>query len=130
MVMNHNDGHAHVLELADALAVALKQTPVVEHFSASEQRFRTDPDLQAMMKALRQKAEEFQKAERAGTLDEGQLREFRTMQTSFRSHPLLRDFLEAQQAATLLMKETNSIVSQILGLDFGSTAGPASGGCC
>ncbi len=127
---NNTSDAAHVLEMADALAMALKQSPIVAHLIAAEQLYRTDPGVQSMIKKLRAKAEEFQEAERAGSLREEQLREFRELQTRFQSHPLLRNFNEAREAAGVLLQETNSIISQMLGVDFGRTAGPAGGGCC
>jgi cell fate (sporulation/competence/biofilm development) regulator YlbF (YheA/YmcA/DUF963 family) len=129
MANNRTDGQAHVLQLADALGAALKNSEVVQHFTAVEQRFRTDPNVQRMLKTLRQEAEKFQHAERTGNLSEEQLQEFRDMQARFQSHPLLRNLQEAREAAGFLLKETNSIISQILGIDFGRTAGPAGGAC-
>lgn len=126
---DRTDGEARVLEFADVLAEALKATPVVQEFTATERLFRTDPGLQAMMKTLRQKAEEFQHAEQSGSLDEKQLHEFREMQARFQAQPLLRNFQDARAAAEGLLVEANSIISQILGVDFGRAAGPITGGC-
>ncbi len=126
---DRTEGESRVLELADALAEALKATTVVQHFTTAERLLRTDPGLQAMMKTLRQKAEQFQQAERAGSLDEKQLHEFREMQARFQAHPLLRSFQDARAAASVLLVEANSIISQILGIDFGRVAGPTTGGC-
>lgn len=129
MANNRTDGQARVLQAADALGAALKNTEIVQHFTTVEQSFRTDPGIQGMLKTLRHKAEKFQLAERTGGLSEQQLQEFREMQSRFQAHPLLRNFQEARDAAGFLLKETNSIISQILGIDFGRTAGPAGGAC-
>lgn len=123
------DGEARVLELADALAEALKETPVVQHFTTAGRLFRTDSGVQGMIKTLRQKAEEYQKAEQSGSLDEKQLHEFREMQARFQTNTVLRNYQDARTAAEVMVVETNSIISQILGVDFGRAAGPATGGC-
>lgn len=126
---DRTNGGARVLELADALAEVLKETPVVQHFTTADRLFRTDSGVQGMINTLRQKAEEYQKAERSGTLDENQIHEFRQMQARFQAQPLLRSSQDARAAAEVLLVETNSIISQILGVDFGRAAGPATGGC-
>ncbi len=129
MATNQINEETQVLEMAEALALVLKDTPVLQHFVMAERLFREDPGVQTMIKTLRHKAEEFQRAERAGNLNEAQVKEFREMQARFQAHPLLRNFQEAQQAAGFLLKETNAIISRMLGVDFARN-GRAAGGCC
>ncbi len=48
---------------------------------------------------------------------------------SSKTGPFVQNFQNAQQAVGLLFQETNTIMSKILGIDFGQTAGRAGGAC-
>jgi hypothetical protein len=46
-----------------------------------------------------------------------------------RNHGVVQEFLAARDAVGVFLQETNLAISEVLGLDFGQTAGPAAG-CC
>ncbi len=124
-----NDGSAEVLACALAFVDALKSTPLVHHYKAAERQFRTDPGGQKLLAALRKKAESFQRGQEDGTLRQEQIQELREMQTQFQAHPFVQTFRDAQEGVGMLFQETNAIISKILGIDFGQTAGRAGGAC-
>lgn len=129
MRMEKTDGFGEVLERTRELVAALKAVPEVQRFTVVERRFRTDPELQQIMEELRQKTGAFREAQAAGTLQAEQVQEVREAQARFRDHPLVQEFSAAREAAGLFLQETNRTISEILGLDFGQTAGPAGGAC-
>lgn len=123
------DGRSAVLERTREFVAALKATPAVERFAAAQARFRTDPEVQEILQGLQSQVDDFQRAQQDGTLQEEQIRQVREAQARFQAHPLVREFLEAREAVGLFLQETNRVISGILGLDFGQTAGPAGGAC-
>lgn len=118
-----------VLERTREFVTALKATPSVQHFVAAQHRFQTDSEVRQIMADLRRKADAFQKAQQDGTLREEQIRDVREAQARFQGHPLVQEFFQARDAVGLFLQETNRVISEILGLDFGQTAGPAGGAC-
>jgi cell fate (sporulation/competence/biofilm development) regulator YlbF (YheA/YmcA/DUF963 family) len=124
-----SDGSAEVMKCAQAFVDALKNTPLVHHYSAAERQFRTDPGVQKFLAALREKARAFQRSQEEGTLRQEHIQELREMQAQFQAHPFVQNFQDARQSVGLLFQETNAIMSKILGIDFGQTAGPAGGAC-
>lgn len=118
-----------VLERTREFVTALKATPSVQHFVAAQHRFQTDSEVRQIMADLQRKADAFQKAQEDGTLREEQIRDVREAQARFQRHPLVQEFVQARDAAGLFLQETNRVISEILGLDFGQTAGPAGGAC-
>lgn len=70
-----------------------------------------------------------QRAQQDRTLREEQVREVREAQARFQRQILVQEFSQARDAAGLFLQKTNRVISEILGLDFGQTAGPAGGAC-
>ena len=129
MSTNNKDGLAEAMDCARSLIDALKTTPAVRHFLAAEPRFRSDTQVKSLLTALQRKAEGFRRDQEAGTLRREQLEELREMQAQFQSHPAVQNFNEAREGVGLLFQETNRIISEILGFDFGQTAGRPGGAC-
>jgi cell fate (sporulation/competence/biofilm development) regulator YlbF (YheA/YmcA/DUF963 family) len=118
-----------VLERTREFVTALKATPSVQHFVAAQHRFQTDAEVRQIMADLQRKTDAFQEAQQDGTLREEQIQDVRAAQARFQRHPLVREFVQARDAAGVFLQETNHVISEILGLDFGQTAGPAGGAC-
>ena len=123
------DGRSAVLDRTREFIAVLKATPAVERFAAAQARFRTDPEVQQTLEVLQRNTDAFQRAQQDGTLREKQVRVVREAQARFQGHPLVQEFFQARDAAGVFLQETNRVISEILGLDFGQTAGPAGGAC-
>ncbi len=129
MSTSNKDGLAEAIACTRTLIDALKTTPAVRHFLAAEPRFRSDPQVKALLTALQHKAERFRQDQEAGTVRQEQLEELREMQAQFQGHPAVQNFNDAREGVGLLFQETNRIISEILGFDFGQTAGRSGGAC-
>jgi cell fate (sporulation/competence/biofilm development) regulator YlbF (YheA/YmcA/DUF963 family) len=129
MKPNGNDELAEVVKCTGAFIGALKSTPLVSHYMAAERQFRTNPGVQTLLDELRKRGQSFQRGQEAGTLRREEIEELRDRQRLFQTHPIVKDFQDSRQAVGLLFQETNAIISKILGIDFGQTAGPAGGAC-
>lgn len=124
-----SDGGSAVLERTREFVSALKVTPSVQRFMVAQHRFQADREVQRLLADVQRKAETFQRAQQDGTLREEQIREVREAQARFYDHPLAQEFLQARDAAGAFLQEANRVISEILGMDFGQTVGPAGGAC-
>lgn len=118
-------GHEQVIVSTRAFIEALKATGAVRRFAEATRRFESDPEVQSLMQTLQQ----FQQAQRTGEVLPVALEVVRNAQERFRKHPVVREFLASRDAVGSLLQETNVEISQVLGIDFGQTAGPAGGSC-
>jgi cell fate (sporulation/competence/biofilm development) regulator YlbF (YheA/YmcA/DUF963 family) len=119
------DGRERVLECTDEFIEALKVTPVVLRFSEAARQFEADQEVQSLMGTLQR----FQRALQAGRLSSSELLELRDAQTRFGNHRVVGEFFAARDAVGAFLQKTNLVISEVLGLDFGQTAGPAGGAC-
>ncbi len=104
---------------------ALKTTPAVRRFVEAARGFQSDQEVRELMGTLRH----FQEAQQGGNVSAADLRSVRDAQTRMRNHRVVQEFFAAQNGVGTLLQATNQAISEILGLDFGQTAGPAGGTC-
>lgn len=119
------DGREDVLRRTEEFVQALKSTPVVLHFNGAARRFKADLEVQSLMATLQR----FQQAQQNGGVTSAELKDVRDAQMRIRNHPVVQEFLAARDAVGAFLQETNQAISEVLGLDFGQTAGPAGGAC-
>jgi cell fate (sporulation/competence/biofilm development) regulator YlbF (YheA/YmcA/DUF963 family) len=124
-----SDGRSAVLERTRELVAALKATPSIQRFVVAQDRFQTDSGIQRLLADVQRKAQTFQRAQQDGTVQEEQIQQVREAQARFYDHPLAQEFLQARDAVGTFLQETNRVISEILGFDFGQTVGPAGGAC-
>ncbi len=120
------DGRAQVLQCTDQFIAALRATPAIQRFVEAERRFEADEEVQRLMETLQR----FQRAQRTGEGSVGDMLAVRDAQVRIQNHPLVQEFLAARDGVGGFFQKTNQAISEVLGLDFGQTAGPASSGCC
>ena len=115
----------NVQRCTEEFVESLKRTPQVRRFNEALRRFEADQEVQSLMATLRR----FQQEQQNGRLLEQELEDVRNAQLRIGKHGVVREFLAARDAVGDFLKETNTAISEVLGLDFGLTAGPAGGGC-
>lgn len=120
------DDRETVIGRTDEFIEALKATPVVRRFNEAARQFEADHEVQSLIGTLQR----FQRAQQTGGLSSSELQDVRDAQARFANHRVVQEFLVARNAIGALLQETNRVISEVLGLDFGQTAGPAGGACC
>jgi cell fate (sporulation/competence/biofilm development) regulator YlbF (YheA/YmcA/DUF963 family) len=118
-------GHEEVLAATRAFIDALKATGPIRRFVEANQRFDSDQEVQSILKTLQQ----FQDAQRTGKLIPDLADSVREAQIRLRKNAIVKEFLAARDAANSFLQETNVEISQVLGVNFAQTAGPAGGNC-
>ena len=119
------DGREEVLRRTDEFIQSLKATPVVQRFNEAARRFKTDQEVQSLMETLRR----FQLAQQTGGVSATELKDVRDAQMRIRTHRVVQEFLAARDTVGTFLQETNRAISEVMGIDFGQTAGPAGGAC-
>jgi cell fate (sporulation/competence/biofilm development) regulator YlbF (YheA/YmcA/DUF963 family) len=119
------DGRENVLRRTDEFIEALRATPAVQRFAEASRRFEADQEVQSLMGTLQR----FQRAQQTGEVLGTRFQDVRNAQARLQNHPVVQEFLAARDAVGALLQETNLVISEILGLDFGQTVGPAGGAC-
>lgn len=114
-----------VLRCTDEFIEALKAAPAIRRFAEASCRFEADREVQSLMETLQR----FQRAQQTGEVLSAGLQDVRDAQARFRNHLVVQEFLAARDAVGAFLQETNLVISEVLGLDFGQTAGPAGGAC-
>ncbi len=120
-----DEGHDLVLAATRAFIDALKATGPIQRFREASRRFDSDQEVQSILKTLQQ----FQDAQRTGKLIPELADSVREAQIRLRKNAVVKEFLAARDAVNSFLQETNVEISQVLGVNFGQTAGPG-GGCC
>lgn len=124
-----SDGRARVMRQTEAFVSALRAAPVTQRFADARRRFETDANVQVLLERYQREADAFQHAQQHGDADAAHVRAIREAQARVQAHPVVREFVEAQEALGTFLLETNAAISETLGMDFGQTAGPAGGAC-
>lgn len=118
-----------ILGRAQHFVEALKATPAYRRFASADSRFRADLEAQRIVQELQKMTAEFHRTKRTGTLRPEQVQEVLEAQARFREHPLISELAQVRDEVELLLKDTNRVISEVLGFDFGRAVGPASGSC-
>lgn len=114
-----------VLLRTDEFIGALESTRVVRRFKEAARRFEEDQEVQSLVQTFRR----FQQAQQNGGVLGNELRDVRDAQARIQKHRVVQEFLESREAAGEFLQKTNGAISEVLGVDFGRTAGPAGGAC-
>lgn len=114
-----------VLQRTEEFIEALRATPAIRRFKEASRRFEADQEVQSLLGRLQR----FQQAQQRGTATSTEVQDARDAQARIQRHPLVREFLAARNGAGALFLQTNQAISEVMGIDFGQTAGPAGGAC-
>jgi cell fate (sporulation/competence/biofilm development) regulator YlbF (YheA/YmcA/DUF963 family) len=109
--------------------VLLRAAPIAAHRDA-EERFRRNPEVEAMRQRLAAAVRAYRQAERAGTVTIAQVQEARQSQDALQTHPAVAAYGQAREAVLAFLRLVNDEISGVLGVDFGATAGVKTGCKC
>jgi cell fate (sporulation/competence/biofilm development) regulator YlbF (YheA/YmcA/DUF963 family) len=115
--------------VAAALEALVKQVshaePVVRYYQAKA-RFDADPQAGVLLARLSTGQAELRTRQTRDRVAQAKMQELRALQREVQSNRVIMDYSETQQVAMAYLPEVNLEISQLLGVDFASLAGPAS----
>lgn len=106
----------------------LAETPEFIAFEESYRAFRHDQEAQTVYQALQNKQETLRMMMMLNSLDEADRQELKKLENQFYQQATVQDYLQAQENLVSLCQEIGDVLSEAVGLDFGSSC--RIGGCC
>src|ERR1035437_3116789 len=117
-----------VLLAAGAFGTALRGSPEFVRLRSAGAALGTDDAAQEAIQAFNGCRSELGLEIRLGTLDASQQAELEGFQASMLAFPTVAEYLAAQTAFEEICRETATLVSSEIGIDFAANC--RSGGCC
>ena len=118
-----------IAEKARSFAQVLASSREFQEFHSTQEKLNQDEEAQSLLKQFQQKQREFQEARmRGGGFSGEAVSEVERLQLKLQSNPTIMEWASAQQDAIGLIQETNQVISEAAGLDFGQSS--SSGGPC
>jgi cell fate (sporulation/competence/biofilm development) regulator YlbF (YheA/YmcA/DUF963 family) len=108
------------------LGEQIAQTAEYERFEAAREAVQRDTAVQAKIDEFEQLRAEFMQARQTGDATQSDLHRVQNAQEALHSMPVMREFLDAQDALSETLEAVNEAISEPLAVDFGGEAG----GCC
>jgi len=115
-----------VLVAVERLATTLAGAEPIAAYRQAKKRLETDPDAGELLERFQSVQADLRVRQARGTITQADVTRLRTLQRAVQSNQLIIEYAEAQQAAMAYLPEVNQEISQLLGIDFASLAGPAS----
>lgn len=106
----------------------LTETPQYREFEESYRKFSNDEEAQEIYGALKQKQESLRMMMMLNAVDEADRLELEELEKKFYENGLVSRYLEAQEALLATCQQVGDVLSDAVGLDFGTSC--RVGGCC
>ena len=113
-------------DLARKLGEAITDTPAYRRFVESKQAVENDDEVQSRIDEFEQLRQEFMLARQSGDADQDALQEVQDAQQRLHDHPVMAEYLDAQDALEARFEGLNDLISEPLDVDFVGE----SGACC
>lgn len=112
--------------LAASLGEAIADTPEHRAYAEAQQDVKASDEAQERIQEFEDLRHEFMLARQAGEAGREDLLEVQSAQEELHSLPVMKDYLEAQEALENRLQAINESLSAELAIDFGEIAGA----CC
>lgn len=108
------------------LGEAIAESPEYQAFEEAQRAVENDDEAQRKISEFEQLRQEFVVARQTGDATEDDVEEVQRAQRELHSLPVMKEYLEAQEAMQERLEALNEAISEPLSVDFGGEAG----GCC
>lgn len=107
------------LQAAQEFAAALVRTPAYQALDQALQRLQQDTAAQAAIRAFQQKQQVL--SWQFGLLNDDEQAELDRLEQAMLAYPAVQDYIEAQEQVIAMCQETAALISEIVGLNLGSS---------
>jgi len=115
-----------VLAAAERLAAAIEAAEPITAYRRAKARLDGDAHAHELLRLLSDAQADLRRRQSNGGVTQEVLENVRAIQREVQSNVIIMDFAMAQQEAIAYLPQVNLEISQLLGVDFASLAGPAS----
>ncbi|AAG19301.1 MULTISPECIES: YlbF family regulator [Halobacterium] len=113
-------------DLARQLGDAIADLPEYRRLMETKRAVETTDEVQSRIEEFEQLRQEFMLARQSGDADEAALNRVQEAQQHLHDHPVMADYLDAQDALEARFEGLNDLISDPLDVDFVGE----SGACC
>ena len=109
-------------EAASALTDNLLASDPFIRYQRAQARLNENHQARALLEQLSQTQASLRKKQASGSVTQAEVDELRAIQEQVQRTTVIMDYAEAQQQAVNFLREINSEISQLLGINFASFA--------
>lgn len=118
-----------IVEKAKSFAKVLASSQEFQEFYSIQEKLKQDGEAQSLIEKFQDKQREVWEAQMGGiVLSEEAIGEIKKLQLKLQANPTIMEWTRAQQKVIGLIQDTNQVISDAVGFDFGQSS--SSGGPC
>lgn len=107
-------------EAADALISNLMASEPLIRYQQAMALYNQDEPARTLLEQLSQVQASARQAQASGSVTQANIAVLRTLQAQVQGNPVIMEYAQAQQEAVNYLREINTEISQLLGIDFAS----------
>ena len=115
-----------LLEATEALALTLLSAEPVMVYHRAKAALESDPEARSLLERFSTAQRDVRMRQANGGVGQAEIDRLRTLQREVQSNRVIMEYAESQQVAIAYLPAVNAEISQLIGVDFASLAGPAS----
>lgn len=116
----------NILLATEQLAAAILLDGPVAAYQQAIERMNADPEASKLLERFARAQTDLRMGQARNAVTQADVDQIRALQRQVFSNQNIKDYAETQQKAIAYLPLVNQEISQLLGLDFASLAGPAS----
>ena len=116
----------NLLEATENLALTLLASEPIMAYHRAKARLDSDPEARGLLERFSTAQRDVRVRQGNSSVTQADMDRLRTLQRAVQSNRVIMEYAETQQAAIAYLPVINQEISQLLGVDFASLAGPAS----
>lgn len=117
---------SNLLTATERLATVITSAEPIAAYLQAKARLDIDPQARDLLECVSSAQSDLRMRQVNGNISQADLDHLRTLQLQVQSNRVIMDYAETQQAAIAYLPQVNQEISQLIGVDFASLAGPAS----
>jgi cell fate (sporulation/competence/biofilm development) regulator YlbF (YheA/YmcA/DUF963 family) len=108
------------ITMTNQLGEEMATISVLRNFKASQKKMNEDLNAMELLRKLSASRKELSEKQSSGTFTQDSLNDYSNIQKEVENNPTIREFSLAQQEVVQFMREVNSEISSLIGIDFSS----------
>lgn len=116
----------NILAATEHLAATILRAKPVAAYQKAIARLNADSEARELLERFMQAQTDLRVRQARNSITQADMDQIRALQRKVQSNRTILDYAEAQQKAVDYLPAVNQEISQLLGVDFASLAGPAS----
>ena len=112
-------------EATQSLIDNLLASEAFSHYQQAHTRFNADNEAQALMDQLSKSQARVRQQQAKGSVNQAEIDSLRLFQQRAQRNPVIMEYIQSQQEAVNFLREINTEISELLGINFATFANHA-----